>query len=174
MNLEEESISLLRSAGYGVRPVRREALAVEFEDEAVFGFIAEYATVAALLDHWKSDQDAYLRERVVALRDAAEKRANVYAVFLTSGKPSPDEMREMAAIEENFVSTRKVVAGNVSGREQLRTVLLPLLPLQVVAQLSTPDMDRRLESRLVRRPDLYLTLRRFQDPTKLIESLLSE
>jgi hypothetical protein len=174
MIVADDAISLLQSSGYQSQSRLDGAVVAEFEDAAIFGFLASYETTADLLNRWKSDHDAYVRSRVQHVRAAAEKRSNMYAVFVSRNSAGREQLREIREIEENFVGSRKIVGTGVTSREQLRSVFLPLLPMQSTARIADADLERRLEKRLDGRPGLFEHLIAASDAENLVTRVLSE
>lgn len=174
MNIADEAVALLRSCGYTTRSSIREGIAAEFEDEAIFGFIVVYDSVGELLDRWKGTHDAYLRSRATNVRAAAEKRSNLYAVFVTCDLVQLHQLSGIASIEENFVSSRKIVGTGITSRDLLRSALLPLLPLRIPVQIVDSDLQIRLRNRLETRPGLFEKLAAASKAEDLVKEVLAE
>lgn len=170
----DDVVSVLGAAGYAVRPGGDPSILAEFEDAAVFGFVARYGSAAELLSRWKRDQETFIQRRVQNIRGAQEKRANLYAVFITSDVGKREEKRLVAAIEENFVASRKIVAAGVKSRQQLIDALLPLLPLQAFATISEANVDDRVQRRLQGHPSLLQTIAASDTPDMLVKLLVHE
>lgn len=140
--------SILNAEGYTVWKSATMDGVVEFEDAALFGFVVHYANVNQLLQSWHTDHDQFLRYRADRIRQAAEKRPNLYAVFLTSGEADSEQMNRVIAIEENFVASRKIVGSKLGGPKELRKALLPLIRLGAKPRIEKEDLDERLRNRL--------------------------
>lgn len=167
-------VAVLKSAGYDVRIAAVGQKSVEFEDAAVFGFVEEYDSIRDLLDRWKLDHDRYLSTWVGRIRNAAEKRSNIYAIFISAEPAVPEHLRALGAIEENFVGSRKIVGVGVSSRDHVRALLLPLLPLQASSRIEEDDLLVRLEARLENRPHLFKQLTSVPDAEGLVKGVLGE
>jgi len=139
---------VLRSAGYLVASTEDRHRSFQFEDEAVLGSLHTFDDITALLETWEAEQDSFLKRSAKALRAEPTKAWNVYTVLLCS-QACPDELRsKLDEIEENFRGTRKIARAKLQTLEDVRSALLPLLPLQSVAVLKLEDPIKRLRGRL--------------------------
>jgi hypothetical protein len=165
--------SFLMAEGYSVWQSSALDGVTEFEDAALFGFSLHYANVKELLRKWQSDHDQFLKFRADRIRHAAEKRPNLYAVFLTSGEADNEQMNDVIAIEENFIASRKIVGSKIGNSKDLRKALLPLSRLGAKPTIEKEDLDERLRSRL---PDnrLLEVLRTAEGTKDFLARVLSE
>ena len=148
MQLLHDAAAVLREAGF---QTARDASGQEilcFEDANLVGFIAEFPSVSDLLSGWRAEQDAFLKRSASALRRDPLKAWNIYAIFLTQGTPSTEEARELFAIEEDFMATRKIARAGVLSRPELGQAIAPILPLSASAIVDQRDSEGRLRERL--------------------------
>jgi len=130
MDVLAEAAALLTDAGYDAAIyVVADCWHLTFENDTVLGFVLAFDTASALVKGWEGNADRVLNGYKFALRRGNKKAWNVYTVFLARGHAGFGERALMAGIEENLVGTRKI-ARPVSGIEDLRDALLPLLPFQ--------------------------------------------
>jgi hypothetical protein len=174
MSIDDEVRLVLETAGYYSQAAKLEASSLEFEDEAILGFVAIYGTVQDLLATWERDHDRYLRTRIREVRGAADKTSNLYGVFIAEGDAHREQLAEIHAIEENFIGSRKMVGVNVRTREDVRGVLLPLLPIQSASRFTPSDLDARLSTRLDSRSGLYTLLSGAQSAEDLVSGVLAK
>jgi hypothetical protein len=140
---------ILQESGYRTSLVSVDSLvSVCFEDDAVLGFACVFDDVATLLARWQILETALLAQHAPRLQIAGDKAWNVYCAFLCLGDTTPIEQHEIDWIEENQERTRKIAAAGVAGLEELVEALLPVLPLQYRALLSTEDLTERLRRRI--------------------------
>ena len=140
---------VLEEAGYSVWLVSvDQQTSVCFEDEAVMGFACIFANAEELLSRWHSLKSTLLNRHAARFRAAQDKAWNVYAVFLCGQESSEDQAREIRAIDENLERTRKIAACGLSGKEDVVTALLPILPIQYRPLLETEDLTERLRKRI--------------------------
>jgi|SRR5581483_1158433 len=150
-DLKSQLQAILQDSGYNTWLTGFDDLEiVGFEDDAVMGFACVYENVDTLLKEWRSLESKILKKHAPALLKAGEKTWNVYFVFLTSGPATQPQQRKVRWIEENLEKTRKITGCQVSTRDDLVQVLLPLLPIQYQPQLDTEDFDlkQRLRKRI--------------------------
>jgi hypothetical protein len=140
---------ILQESGYRTSLVSVDSLvSVCFEDDAVLGFACIFDDVATLLARWQILETALLTQHAARLQIAGDKAWNVYCAFLCAGDATPIEQHEIDWIEENQERTRKIEAAGLAGLEELVEALLPVLPLQYRAVLSTEDLTERLRKRI--------------------------
>jgi hypothetical protein len=147
MSLISDVETLLKKAGYRITPYSEMPSSIAFEDDSVFGFVAEYDSVRELRDGWKKAEQNFLALHAPSLQKAAQKAWNCYSVHITSGKGSEEEVRSLLTIEEDFGSTRKIARSGLLSRKDLSHALAPLLPLQNIidsGQQSSADLEGRL------------------------------
>jgi hypothetical protein len=141
---------ILQESGYRTSLVSVDNLvSVCFEDDAVLGFACMFDDVATLLARWQIVETALLVQLAPRLQTAGDKAWNVYCAFLCPRDATPIEQHEIDWIEENQERTRKIAAAGIAGPEELVNALLPVLPLQYRAILSTEDLTDRLRKRIV-------------------------
>ena len=149
MDIYRQSEVILQRAGYRTRFTTTSAGDVlDFEDDVAIGFLHVFPGPKDLLTQWQAVQKADLVRHALQLRAAPNKAWNVYCVFLTNHMGSGDMAEQIDRIEEDFVSTRKIARAGVVSLVDLERALLPLLPLQTLADLSVTDFDARLRPRL--------------------------
>ena len=132
-------------AGYDVTSTTSH---VRFEDASVLGFVAEFATVAALLDEWKNAEETFLREHAVELRRDRRKAWNVYSILLTHERASAEQTERLIAVEENFQATRKIARAGITIDRDIDNALGVLLPIRHRVSLSSENALDLLRSRL--------------------------
>jgi hypothetical protein len=141
---------ILQESGYRTSLVSVDGLVcVCFEDDAVLGFACIFDDVKTLLARWQIVETALLAQHAPRLQTAGDKAWNVYCAFLCPRDATPIEQHEIDWIEENQERTRKIAAAGIAGLEELVHALLPVLPLQYRAVLSTEDLTERLRKRIV-------------------------
>jgi hypothetical protein len=146
MSILIEASNILETAGYSILQSSQESFA--FEDSSLLGFVWESPSAAVLLGEWRARQDAFLSQRDRSLRRANQKSWNVYCVALTQGEPSPEELSQLAHVEDDFAGTRKIARGGMRTPAQISQALLPLLPIQNRLGFARVDAYTRLRSRL--------------------------
>src|SRR6266480_2634591 len=147
MNWLEYAQQLLPTQGFRARIADKRSDWLLFEDAAVAGVIIQYPTVSALLEGWDKAQSAYLSSNHARLGEASYKAWNLYTVLLTSDD-NPLLNGMALALEENFVSTRKLVGVGIADQSDLLRLLLPLLPLQNLVFAKEDDAKTILAERL--------------------------
>lgn len=144
----------LREAGYATwlwSPGKLEVTC--FEDEALGGFVHLFTDSKQLLETWQNVQDATLSRYAPVLKAAGAKAWNIYSVFLAQQPVgSSGELRMLNKIEEQLQHTRKIVKAGLMTEKDVRSALLPLLPISSLATISTIDFTSRLKSKLVDLP----------------------
>ena len=119
-----------------------------FEDASVLGFVAEFESVAQLLDGWHGAEDAFLREHASALRRDRRKAWNVYSILLTPERASAEQERALVTLEENFQATRKVARSSIATDRDIENVLGALLPIRHRVGLRSENALELVASRL--------------------------
>lgn len=146
MFLVHEAEQLLTQAGYSCQFKAGNESLLYFEDECLLGAVASFDTVSTLISEWAKVQSDFLHANSAQLRRATEKAWNCYTLLLSPETPSPEHAVALAAIEEDFVATRKVARGGILTATDLQRAIMTLLPLQ-----ATPVMDERLTPDLASR-----------------------
>lgn len=153
INLLEESQRLLEGVDIStsfVKTARGAALA--FEGLNVLGFIFAYPDPAHLLDEWNSDANTAISEHQLNLRRAQIKAWNTYTVFLSGAAGDIGEQVAVNAIEEDLKGTRKIARVGIGDVAELRSALLPLLPIQNHPRLKAVDMPAEIRLRTTELP----------------------
>jgi len=133
---------ILQDAGYDTWLLSLDSNeVVGFEDESVMGFVNVFQDADAMLAHWKELEAKFLASHASALQKAGDKTWNVYSVLLCAPAASSDQQREIRWIEEDLELTRKVTGWAITGRTELVTALLPLLPIQQQPLLDSEDFN---------------------------------
>lgn len=142
------SASILSESGYATEfaSVGSSDLLV-FEDSTVVGFVFCYVNADDLIDKWERDADAIIDRYRLALRRAGQKAWNTYLVFLSARPVSEGEQARLNAIEEDLGGTRKIARAPVMDVADVRSALLPLLPLQKAPKLEAIDMTAEIQQR---------------------------
>ena len=135
----------LSAAGYDVTSTTGN---VRFEDASVLGFVAEFASVAALLDEWIHAEETFLREHAVELRRDRRKAWNVYSILLTQERASAEQTKRLIAVEENFQATRKIARAGIAIDRDIDNALGVLLPIRHRVSLSSENALDLLRDRL--------------------------
>jgi hypothetical protein len=174
MDIASQTEILLRDAGYETwlwtGPT---APVVVFESQTVAGFVHVFADGQALLKTWFEAQRQTLDRHALLLRAAGDKAWNVYAVFL-AGTATPDEIREIERLDEDFALTRKIGRANLQVSDELRTALLPLLPIQSSGMAQASRFEDLLRGRVKNVPekvvDAFLGPAKAADVAHMIET----
>jgi hypothetical protein len=147
------SAEVLGEVGFLTNPISiggRQALA--FEDATVLGFVFAYDDPAKLIEGWGKDTDQTISAHQFGLRRAAQKAWNVYVVLLTSAEADYAQSVALGAIEEDLVGMRKISRAGVTDLADLRSALLPLLPLQSAPRLEAVDIIAEIRQRTTELP----------------------
>lgn len=165
MDVLVETKAVLVNAGYDCVITKENTEQVYFEDECVLGFVNIFPKLSDIISNWEQVQDNFLKKAASQLKNEPQKAWNVYSVFLTSDEGKKDQIQYIHRIEEDFRGTRKIVGYNLQTREDLKRVLLPLLPIQNKIVLEQEDYLERLrkeieESSILDINDPKLILRR--------------
>ena len=135
----------LSAGGYTAIPGDGE---VRFEDASVLGFIAEFVSVAQLLDGWQRSQDVFLRKHASALRQDRRKAWNVYSILLTPERASTDQKKALVSVEEDCRATRKVARAGILTDRDIEKALGVLLPIHHRVSLTSENTLELLNERL--------------------------
>ena len=141
-------IQTLTDAGFQCALIRGgDSNAVVFESQTIIGFGFCYSSPSVLLSSWSVDLDRVIESQQFILRRAGEKAWNAYAVFLAGGLCDSTERLAFSAIEENLIGTRKLARGGIETSLDVRSALLPLLPLQTSPRLEAVDIKAEIRQR---------------------------
>jgi hypothetical protein len=154
IDLLEESHRLLNASNILTNVIdtpRGKVLA--FEGVTALGFIIPYSGAAGLLESWSADAAALISEHQLSFRRAQAKAWNAYTVFLSAGPANYGEQVALNVIEEDLTGTRKIARAGIGDVEQLRTALLPLLPIQTAPSLGAVDMPAEIRLRTTELPE---------------------
>lgn len=153
IDLLEGCQRLLSEAGCATTFVEtRLGRALAFENATVLGFIVAYDDPGQLLERWRGDAKALLTDNQLGLRRAQEKAWNTYTVFLACTPATDSQLVSLGAVEEDLVGTRKIARAGIRSGEELRTALLPLLPIQNAPRLEAVDMTSEIQLRTTELP----------------------
>ena len=147
-NLLDNVRSVLDEAGYVTVSPQPDTDHLQFEDISIMGYVQTLPSVEAMLKSWKEIQDTFLRENATRFLRDATKAWNLYTVFLTEQPSTGTFAADLFAIEEDFRGTRKITRAGIVSRDDVLTVLSPLLPLQNLLSLGVRDAGKRLRDRL--------------------------
>jgi hypothetical protein len=152
----------MSDAGYSLGSLGTSAGEVlTFENDTLLGFVLRYADAKQLLARWHDDSTKVLTAAQFLLRRSDVKAWNAYFVILADEPANYGELIAIQAIEENLVGTRKIARAGVKAPEDLRSALLPLLPVQNSPQLEPVDVAAEIR------------LRTSELPKEAIETFLS-
>ncbi|MER8755177.1 hypothetical protein NKH69_05790 [Mesorhizobium sp. M0976] len=141
---------VMQNAGYRTWIVLNTQIPmVGFEDEATMGFVCTFESPKSLIGRWRETEAALLARHATQFRSAGDKAWNVYTVFLTEGRASEEEKREVRWIEEDLERTRKLTATGIQLRDDVTNAMLPLLPILSKPLLAPEDARDRLLRRIV-------------------------
>lgn len=135
--------------------------ALAFENSTVLGFVVVYENADQLIRLWSDHADSLVASNQLSLRRAQAKAWNTYTVFLSGAMATYGELIALGAIEEDLTGTRKIARAGIRDAEQLRTALLPLLPIQNAPRLEAVDML------------VEIKLRTTELPSRVVEAFLS-
>ena len=139
---------LLTAAGYDLlRLSGTETPSLAFEGRTVLGFIHVYDTPIDLLRLWQRDHEDAIRRFSFAFRSAGDKAWNIYAVFLAAADADARAVHALHAIEEDLAGTRKIARAGLHTSEDVRSALLPLLPIQNAPPLEAIDIASEIRER---------------------------
>lgn len=142
---------------------------ITFENDTLLGFVLRYTDPKQLLARWHIDSEQVLSAAQFLLRRAGTKAWNVYFLILAEEPADYGEMIAIQALEENLVGTRKIARAGVKALEDLRSALLPLLPIQNSPQLEPVDVadEIRLRTSELRKEAIETFLSNASDITVL-------
>jgi hypothetical protein len=153
IDLLEESERLLQNAEISTQLIETSrGKALSFESETVLGFIVAYEDSPRLIERWSADTEALVAENQLGLRRAQSKAWNTYTVFLAVAEANYGQRVALSSIEEDLAGTRKLARAGISNSEDLRTALLPLLPIQNAPHLEAVDMSAEIKLRTTELP----------------------
>jgi hypothetical protein len=164
IDLLEETQRLLNASEMATSfvDIAPERTALAFESVTVLGFVLAYPDAAILLQHWLANAATLTSQHQLSLRRAQTKAWNAYSVCLAADAAAYAELVALNAIEEDLTGTRKIARAGIGDVEQLRTALLPLLPIQHAPSLEPVDMPAEIR------------LRTTELPPHAVEAFLSE
>lgn len=171
MNILEEARTLLLANGYLVSRALGDTF--DFEDETLIGFVSA-GPIKQIEQSWSARQDQFIRDRAPDLRKSAIKSWNLYSVFLSSDAGDADARKIVAAIEEDFRATRKIVGVGITTLADVTHALYPLIPIQNVIGITADDLRHKFSGRLSTLPTeaLHLLLRADPDDRSLVREFL--
>lgn len=152
MMIIQEARKILERSGYLVISSPTVGM-LHFEDSSLVGFLKVSDTVEEMLSNWERLQDEFLRSSDRKLRKSGEKSWNIYAVILSAGSPSAEQINRLKSIEEDFRASRKIARAGLISRFDIAKVLLPLVPIQNSVTLIEEDVISRLRDRMISIPD---------------------
>ena len=164
---------LLAEASIVVSPVA-DLPALAFEGATVLGFLLTYPNAAALLAHWRQDAGALVAAHQFGLRRAQAKAWNTYVILLAGDAPTYGEQVALSAVEEDLSGTRKIARAGIVDLDGLRSVLLPLLPIQSAPRLEPVDMRGEIRLRTTELPDRAVEAFLSQAPVAVVDQALEE
>lgn len=138
-------IQVLEEANFATATANSRSIV--FEDDTVFGFVSIYDEVQALVTNWQSDLDILVEDFQFKLRRSGDKAWNAYAILISTAEATHSESVVLSAIEENLIGVRKIARSGMRDVTDVRSVLLPLLPLQSAPKLDAVDMDAEIRLR---------------------------
>lgn len=123
-----------------------------FESDSILGFVLAFPDASALLERWQPSSQRVLEAAKFALRRAERKAWNTYFVFLAQEAGDYGQNILLGSIEEDLVGTRKIARAGISGMEEVRAAMLPLLALQNAPHLDAVDMAAEIRLRTTELP----------------------
>ncbi len=132
-----------------------------FENDTVLGFVLSYPDAETMIESWRGDSARVLSAAQFALRRSVTKAWNAYFLVLADEPGDYGQTIAIGAIEEDLVGTRKIARAGVAAGEELRSALLPLLPVQNAPRLEAVDMAAEIR------------MRTSELPSDLVETFLS-
>ena len=148
MDLISEVRRVLEKNNYSVVRSGEPDNMVHFEDGNLMGFVWAAPTVEELLREWEDRQDLFLKLNSEPLRASELKAWNLYAVFLTTDKPSENERVALVQIEEDFRAARKIARAGLSTPGDVLNALLPFVPIQAMVSVGREDELGRLRQKV--------------------------
>ncbi len=132
-----------------------------FENASILGFVLCFPDAAKLLEQWQPASQRVLKTAQFALRRAEAKSWNAYLLFLADAPGDYGQNIRLGTIEEDLIGTRKIARAGVADASDVRTALLPLLPIQNAPRLEAVDMPSEIR------------LRTSELPIELVQAFLS-
>ena len=148
MNILETAMSILSESDFDIRQQSDLTDSFQFENETIMGLFSNYSTVDEMLESWFLRQSDFLNKYAPIFRKSGEKAWNIYTVYATSDECSFEKLAQLNAIEENFDSTRKIARTGLVTANDIKTILLPILPIQSLIRVAETDIISELKSRL--------------------------
>lgn len=148
MDIAQESRALLETHGYATAALVPTGRSFSFEDANLLGGAFVYDDLDQLLEKWEPRQDQFLAEFAGRLRSVPEKLWNIYTVHLTSGRCDPARSSALFSVEENFRGTRKIARSGLQTKDDVKSALLALLPIQSMIDVRDQDVDQLVQDRL--------------------------
>ena len=145
MSILDTVARCLSAGGYTVIPAMGE---VRFEDASILGFVAEFVSVAQLLDGWQQSQDVFLHNHASALRQDRRKAWNVYSILLTPERASTNQRKALVSVEEDCRATRKIAHAGIATDRDIENALGVLLPIHHRVSLTSENTLALLDERL--------------------------
>ena len=175
MELIEIARKVLRDSDYQVRTSPDLDSILYFEDESLFGLLKIVPTAEVLIEEWKKLQQEFLQHNANKIREANQKAWNVYLILLAEAEGSDrKEKGELADIEENFQGARKIARARIRTKVYVVEALLPLLPIQRLAEITSERPLERLTERVQAFDQDLLTFLGDTDTEVLVSDLLEE
>ena len=148
IDLFTHSERVLAAVGYDLlRLSGTETPSLAFEGQTVLGFIHVYDTPIDLLKLWQRDHKDAIRRFSFAFRRAGDKAWNIYAVFLAAADADARALHALHVIEEDLSGTRKIARAGLHTSVDVRSALLPLLPVQNAPPLEAIDNASEIRER---------------------------
>jgi hypothetical protein len=153
IDLLTASREVLEEAGFMTgETIINDRSATVFEDATVLGFLFAYSNPRELADAWSRDGAQAIADHQFGLRRAAQKAWNTYLIFIAADAGNYADVAALSRIEEDLAGTRKIARAGVADIRDLRTALLPLLPLQAAPKLEAVDMASEIRQRATELP----------------------
>jgi hypothetical protein len=137
----------LRAAGFRTARAPNARELITFEDDTVLGMVAVYASAEALVEQWRAEQDAFLRENAAMLRRDPAKAWNAYAIFLTAA-PAERTASQLLEIESDVVATRKIARAGILTEADVLAALAPVLPLRLAGGHTAAGVEASMANNL--------------------------
>jgi len=165
---------LLTAADYVLlRLADTETPSLAFEGRTVVGFMHVYDIPSDLVRFWQRDHEDAIRRLSFAFRRAGDKAWNTYAVFLAAADPDVRATHAMHVIEEDLSATRKIARAGLHTSADVRSALLPLLPVVNAPLLERIDIASEMRERAQDVPpaalDAFLQNRPEEEVLELLE-----
>jgi hypothetical protein len=148
MNLVLETQNVLEKFGYEVSLQNSNRQLITFEDESIIGFVYILDSVSSIIDNWEEYQDQTLIKYAGILNADPNKSWNVYTIFLTDGGSVDSQQHRLSTIEDDLRGTRKIIGSDIKSSKALIQALLPILPIQIRANIGHIEGISSLKERL--------------------------